>query len=67
MMKKTADFVLKIVAAVMAVAALVCVIIAFWDQIVELIDTIIDKVEEKRADRCFVEPEYYSDFDDSGL
>ena len=66
-MKKTADFVLKIVAVTMAVAALVCAIIAFWDQIVDLVDTVIDKVEEKRADRCFVETDEYGDFDDSVL
>ena len=53
---KLARFILKIVATAMAVAAVVCAIFAFWDQI-------IDKVEEKRADRCF-EPEEFDDFAD---
>ena len=60
---KTARFILKIVATVMTLAAVVCAIVAFWDQIMDLFDTIVDKVEEKRADRCF-EPEELDDFAD---
>ena len=60
---KLARFILKIVATAMAVAAVVCAIFAFWDQIMDLFDTIIDKVEEKRANRCF-EPEEFDDFAD---
>ncbi|MDE6281428.1 MAG: hypothetical protein K2M15_06520 [Oscillospiraceae bacterium] len=63
---KTARFILKIVATVMTLAAVVCAIVAFWDQIMDLFDTIIDKVEEKRADHCF-EPEEFDDYDDSIL
>ena len=32
-MKKTLGFILKIVATAMAVAAVVCAVAAFWDQI----------------------------------
>lgn len=60
---KTARFILKIVAAAMTLAAVVCAIVAFWDQIMDLVDTIVDKIEEKRADRCF-EPEDLDDFAD---
>ncbi len=60
---KTARFILKIVATVMAFAAVVCAIVAFWDQIMDLVDNIIDKVEEKRANCCF-EPEEFDDFAD---
>ncbi|MBD5083805.1 MAG: hypothetical protein HDT33_01740 [Clostridiales bacterium] len=66
---KTARFILKIVAAVMTLAAVVCAIVAFWDQIMDLFDTIVDKMEEKRADRCF-EPEdldEFADYEDSIL
>ena len=66
---KTARFILKIVATVMTLAAVVCAIVAFWDQIMDLFDTIIDKVEEKRADRCF-EPadlDDFADYEDSEL
>ena len=63
---KTARFILKIVATVMMVAAVVCAIVAFWDQIMDLFDTIVDKIEEKRADRCF-EPSEFDDYDDSVL
>ena len=65
-MKKTLGFILKIVAAAMAVAAVACAVAAFWDQIMDLIDTVVDKVEEKRADRCF-EPAEFDDFDDGAL
>ena len=66
-MKKTAGCILKIVASVMAVAAVICAIVAFWDQIMDLIDTIVDRVEEKRADRCFETAEFddFADYDDS--
>lgn len=66
---KTARFILKIVATVMTLAAVVCAIVAFWDQIMDLFDTIIDKVEEKRADRCFEPAEFddFADYEDSEL
>ena len=63
-MKKTVGFILKIVAAARAVAALVCAVAAFWDQIMDLIDTVADKVEERRANKCF-QPAEYDDYDDS--
>ena len=63
-MKKTVGFILKIVAAAMAVAALVCAVAAFWDQIMDLIDPVADKVEERRANTCF-QPAEYDDYDDS--
>ena len=63
---KIARFILKVVAISMACAAVACAIMAFWDQIMDLFDTIADKVEERRADRCF-EPEEFDDYDDSIL
>lgn len=63
---KTARFILKIVATAMTVAAVVCAIVAFWDQIMDLFDTVADKIEEKRADRCF-KPAEFDDYDDSVL
>ena len=63
---KTARFILKIVSTVIAVVAVVCAIVAFWDQIMDLFDTIADKIEEKRADCCF-KPAEFDDYDDSIL
>lgn len=63
-MKKTAGLVLKIVAGVMALAAVVCAVVVFWDHIMELVDSVVDKVEEKRADRCF-QPSEFDDYDDA--
>lgn len=62
-MKKMAGLVLKIVAGVMALAAVVCAVVVFWDHIMELVDSVVDKVEEKRADRCF-QPSEFDDYDD---
>lgn len=62
-MKKTVSMIMKIVVTVMAAAALVCAIVAFWDRIMDLFDTILDKIEERRADQCF-EPEEFDDFAD---
>ena len=59
---KTARFVLKIVAAAMAAAAVVCAVVAFWDCIMELFDSIADKMEEKKANCRFASE--YDDYDD---
>ena len=56
---KTARFVLKIVAAAMAAAAVVCAVVAYWDRIMDLFDSIADQMEEKKADSRFA-----SEFDD---
>lgn len=65
-MKKTVGFILKILAAVMALAAVVCAVVVFWDHIMDLFDAIADKVEERRADRSF-QPAEFDDYDDSIL
>ena len=62
---KTARFILKIVAAVMAAAAVVCAVVAFWDSIMDLFDSIADKMEEKKANSCFASE--YDDYDDVEL
>ena len=59
---KTARFILKIVAAVMAAAAVVCAVVAFWDSIMDLFDSIADKLEEKKANCRFASE--YDDYDD---
>ena len=66
-MKKTVGCILKIVASVMAVAAVVCAIVVFWDQIMDLVDAIVDRAEERRADCCFESAELddFADYDDS--
>ena len=62
---KTARFILKIVAAVMAAAAVVCAVVAFWDSIMDLFDSIADKLEEKKANCRFASE--YDDYDDVEL
>ena len=59
---KTARFVLKIVAATMAAAAVVCAVVAFWDSIMDLFDSIADKLEEKKANCRFASE--YDDYDE---
>ena len=59
---KTARFILKIVAAVMAAAAVVCAVVAFWDNIMDLFDSIADKLEEKKANCRFASE--YDDYDE---
>ena len=56
---KTARFILKIVAAAMAAAAVACAVVAYWDKIMDLFYSIADKVEEKKANSRFA-----SEFDD---
>lgn len=63
---KVARCILKVAAVAMTVGAVVCVIVAYWDKIVDAFYTIADKVEEKRADCCFG-PSEYDDYADSEL
>ena len=56
---KVARFVLKIVALSLAVATLACVIVAYWDKLVELTQAVIDKIDEKKAALC---PSEYDDY-----
>jgi len=61
---KTARFVLKFVALGLTIASATCLIIAFWDRILDLFDTVADKIEEKKC-ACFGEHEFddYADCD----
>ncbi len=63
-MKKTVGCVLKIVAGLMALAAVVCAVAAFWDQIMDLVDTVLDRMEEKRANCCCDDAAEFDDYDD---
>lgn len=59
---KTARFILKIVAAAMVAAAVVCALVAYWDCIMDLFDSIADKIEEKKANSRFASE--YNDYDE---
>ena len=59
---KTARFILKIVAVAMACAAVACAVVAYWDCIMDLFDSIIDKMEEKKANHRFASE--YDDYDE---
>lgn len=60
---KTARFVLKIVAASLALAAVVCCVIGYWDKIVELVETVSDLVNRKRV-KLSSEYEDYADWEE---
>lgn len=46
---KAAQNILKIIAIVAAVGAVACLVVAYWDRIMNLFYKISDKIEEKRA------------------
>ena len=46
----------------MAAAAVVCAVVAFWDSIMDLFDSIADRLEEKKANRHFASE--YDDYDE---
>ncbi len=48
---KTVRCVLKFVALSLSIAGAVCLLIACWDKIMDLFDTIADKIEEKKCAR----------------
>ena len=58
---KVARFVLKIVAASLVVAAMVCAIIAYWDKLVELGQSVCGKIKEKKECVCKSEYEDYAE------
>ena len=53
---KVARFVLKIVAFSLVAAAAVCAIIAYWDKLTALFQTVSGKLQEKKA--CVCKSEY---------
>ena len=59
---KTARFVLKIVAAALALAAAVCCVIAFWDKIEETFFCLKNKVKKIECG-CGDEYDDYVDWD----
>lgn len=60
---KIARFVLKIVAASLATAALVCAIVAYWDKIMELFGCVRTKVCAAKAKcRTCGYPSEYDDY-----
>ena len=56
---KALSFIMKIVAAALAAAAIACVVVAYWDKIVEVCQAITDKVTEKAA---ALRPAEYDDY-----
>lgn len=62
---KIARFVLKVVAAALALAAMVCCVIAFWDKIMENLGCAREKLATARGRcRCGSEYEDYADWDE---
>ena len=61
---KIARFVLKIVAASLALAAAVCAVIAFWDKILEAGRELHGFLSDKKASCPFCRPAEYEDFAD---
>ena len=56
---KVARFVLKIVSLCLAVAALVCCVIAYWDKITEAVQFVGSKLSRRNA-----ESDDYADWDE---
>ena len=59
---KVARFVLKIVSLCLAVAALACCVIAYWDKITEAVRFVGAKCSRKTC--CGAENDDYADWDD---
>ncbi|MEQ2443326.1 hypothetical protein [Pseudoflavonifractor intestinihominis] len=63
-MRKVVQFVLKLVAVCMVVAAAACCVIAYWDKISAFLGCARDKIAEKRACCCHSEYDDYADWDE---
>ncbi len=64
---KIARFVLKIVAASLATAALACCVVAYWDKIAEFFCSLTGKVKEKTVGCHCSYPSEYDDYADWDL
>ena len=60
---KVARFVLKIVSACLAVAAITCCIIAYWDKIMDCVEAVNDKLGSARKSRL-IDSDDYADWED---
>ena len=63
-MRTVVQFVLKLVAVCMVVAAAACSVIAYWDKISAVLGCARDKIAEKRACCCRSEYDDYADWDE---
>ena len=61
---KDARCIMKFVTALAAVGAVACLVVAYWDKILDVFYTVADKIEEKRANCAFCDPEF-DDFADA--
>ncbi len=61
---KIARFVLKIVAASLATAALACCLVAYWDKIMECFFSVRGKVAQKAKECHCCYPSEYDDYAD---
>ena len=60
---KVAGFVLKIVSACLAVAAIVCCVIAYWDKIVDCVESVSEKLGYSRKAKL-VDGDDYAEWED---
>lgn len=58
---------LKITAALAAVGAAACLIVAYWETLTDLFYTVVGKIKEKRGQCCCFFPSEYDDYDDGAL
>lgn len=63
-MKKMTGFILKLVTLCLAVSAVVCCVVAYWDKITQLVGCARNKLAEKRACCCHAEYDDYADWDE---
>ena len=60
---KVARFVLKIVSACLAVAAITCCVIAYWDKIVDCVEAVSDRLGYNRKGHL-ADSDDYADWED---
>ncbi len=63
---KAARCILKAAAVIAVVSAVACVLVAYWDKIMDAFYAVADKIEGKRANGCFCSSEY-DDYADGEL
>lgn len=64
---KAARWILKTAAVLAAVGAVVCLVVNYWETIVDAFYAVVGKVKAKKEQYCCFVPSEYDDYDDSAL
>lgn len=64
---KAGHCILKLVAALAVIGAGVCLVVKYWEDLVDLFYVAVGKIKEKKAQCCCIAPSEFDDYADGEL